>query len=465
MKRPSFQRRIALLTAALAGSALIGFGLLSAWLIREAKIDRLDARLENALMRSARRRSGGWPQLQVALEQQLGQAAVALQVTSPTGEQVYQSATWPPELNQPLLPPLPRDFRRPPSLSRWHTQRLGGTLWRVGGLATPRGQVAVAVSLQSLQQEMTAIYTIYLVTIPGGLLVMAAAAWLVAGQALIPVRRLSQTMGQVTVQGLHQRVPRDYVDVELGELIEVFNQMLERLERSFHQARRFSGDAAHELKTPLAILQGELEQAIQQAPTGSPMQATLGNLLTQVTHLSGIVRKLLLLSLADAGQMVLQRQPVNVSQLLQEQLEDIPWLAPELSITADIQPGLWGSCDRDLLLQVLQNLISNAIKYNLPQGWIRVRAADRGGQIHISIANAARPVATHHQERLFERFYRGDAAHSSTAGLGLGLSLAREIAQAHGGNLTLARADGEAISFTLTLPGETAPPNIMTPTP
>jgi signal transduction histidine kinase len=144
--------------------------------------------------------------------------------------------------------------------------------------------------------------------------------------------------------------------------------MLERLERSFKQASRFSGDAAHELKTPLTILQGELERTLQQPELGSEVQQHLSNLLDEVRRLSGIVRKLLLLSLADAGQMNLHRVEVDLSGLLIEMLEDIELLAPHLEIQTEIAEGLSVLGDRDLLIQVLQNGVGlNPITQTLPQ--------------------------------------------------------------------------------------------------
>lgn len=457
MRRPSFRLRIALLACLLAGGALVGFALLSSWLIRDAKLERLDARLENALMRSLRPRSD-WSQLEAALERHLersGNEEIALWIRAQNGETLYQSSNWPEELSASPRFRWDRPHReRPPRITppHWHTQ----APWRVGWLMTPRGQVGVAASLQSLQQEMAAIRNIYGITIPAMLLVIAAVAWGVAGQTLAPIRQLRATMAQVTAQGLDRRVPTGDTDVELVELITVFNQMLERLERSFHQASRFSGDAAHELKTPLAILQGELEQAIQQVETGSDMQQILGSLLSEVTHLSSIVRKLLLLSLADAGQMALQRSQVNLSELLEEQLEDVAWLNADLSVEAVIAPELWGRCDRSLIAQVLQNLIGNAVKYNQPSGWIRLQAQIRARQIQITLTNAARQIPAD-PERLFERFYRSDSARSGTEGLGLGLSLSREIARAHGGELRLAATTAAAVTFELTLPAAEPP--------
>jgi signal transduction histidine kinase len=320
------------------------------------------------------------------------------------------------------------------------------------------GQVVMAVSLQAIHQEMRVLWRIYGLTIPGALAFVAVGAWAFAGRALRPVQTLSQSITQVTAQGLNQRLATAEADQEFMPLITAFNAMLERLERSFHQATRFSGDAAHELKTPLAILQGELEQALQQAEAGSPIQQTLGHLLDEVSRLGSIVRKLLLLSLADAGQITLRQKSVDLGQLVTDQLEDMALLAPDLTVTADLPPTLWVNGDSDLLIQVIQNLLGNAIKYNLPQGWIRVVGQVLQNQVHITVTNAAQPLSDQDRTHLFDRFYRGDPARSRTTdGLGLGLSLAREIARAHGGDITLTEApttnDGQStVALVLRLP-------------
>jgi heavy metal sensor kinase len=313
--------------------------------------------------------------------------------------------------------------------------------------------VAIAVSLNAIAQEMVVIRNIFLISIPGVLLLVAGGAWGIAGSSLHSIRRLTTSIGNVTASGLEQRVPIGATDVEFVELIQVFNQMLERLERSFRQASRFSADAAHELKTPLAILQGELERTLQQAEPGSEVQQGLSNLLDEVRRLSGIVRKLLLLSLADAGQMNLHRVEVDLSGLLIEMLEDIELLAPHLETQTEIADGLRVQGDRDLLIQVLQNLISNAIKYNLPNGWIRIEAHRQGATVSITISNCSKEIPVSDRNRIFDRFHRGDPARTrQVEGIGLGLSLAREIARAHGGDLTLVSTLSGQTAFTLALP-------------
>ena len=134
-------------------------------------------------------------------------------------------------------------------------------------------------------------------------------------------------------------------------------------------------------------------------------------------------------------------------------LEDIELLAPHLEIQTEIAEGLRVQGDRDLLVQVLQNLISNAIKYNLPDGWIRIDARRQGATVLITISNCSKEIPLSDRDRIFDRFHRGDPARTrKVEGMGLGLSLAREIARSHGGDLKLDPTLSGQTAFTLTFP-------------
>ncbi|MBD2101649.1 ATP-binding protein [Leptolyngbya sp. FACHB-261] len=482
--RYSFRFQIALLSAALTGGALVGFGVISWKLIYDAKVSRLDANLTNQLLRAARpREQDRWLSYKASLPQRLGTGVdtpTALLVIGSQGKTLYQSDRWTTDFNAEALfpprPPLLRDqLPSPPPESRRRPERApdrpergpGGPpaepqfatrytttgAWRVGAVSFVHAQVAVAISLQAIDQEMAVIRNIFLISIPVVLLLGAGGAWSLSGSALRPIRELASAIRQVTVKGLDQRVPISATDVEFVELIRVFNQMLERLERSFKQASRFSADAAHELKTPLTILQGELERTLQQADSGSEVQQSLGNLLDEVQRLGGIVRKLLLLSLADAGQMSLHKVEVNLSEMLIEMTEDIELLAPHLEVQTEIASEVRVLGDRDLLTQILQNLFSNAIKYNLAEGWIRIQAQQQATTALVTISNSSKDIPASERDRIFDRFHRGDPARTrKIEGTGLGLSLAREIARAHGGELTLDPTPSGQTAFTLKLP-------------
>jgi signal transduction histidine kinase len=328
-----------------------------------------------------------------------------------------------------------------------------GNPWRMALARIDVGHIAVAVNAQAIEADMRGIRNAFLLSLPLALLCTGLASWAFAGRALAPIDKLARATRSVTAGGLDQRIPSKGEDREFVQLIEVFNRMLGRLERSFQQAHRFTADAAHELKTPLAIVQGQLERAIHQADDGSTMQAALTSILDEVRRLSVISRKLLLLSQADAGHLAILREPVDLSKMLEELLEDSRMLAPHLQIDADIQPGLLIQADGSLLRQLLHNLISNAIKYNVEGGWIRIASARWSHNVEVLVGNASTGISQANRAKLFERFFRADQAHSrQVEGVGLGLSVSREIARAHGGDLTLKGDSQSAVQFSLVLP-------------
>lgn len=461
----SFRTRLALASAVLAGTALIGFGMTSWWLIYQAKVSRLDEAIKSQLMRVNRSKQFLPSPRLFGIDED---SQIALLVNNNENHTLYKSDNWPLEIKVDSLQlpagtrPLseaerPRNDVFPPRKRlppRFVTYRTSTQTWRVGAARFAANQIAIAVSLQTIDSEMVAIRNIFLISILIVLFLITGGAWWLSGNALRPIGQLTEAIKHVTVKGLDRRVPIDTTDVEFVELIAVFNQMLESLERSFKQASRFSGDAAHELKTPLAILQGELEQNLQQAEPESQMQQSLSSLLDEVRRLSGIVRKLLLLSLADAGRMNLHRVEVNLSEILAQVEEDIELLAPQLKVQTDITAQLQVLGDRVLLTQVVQNLVTNAIKYNLVDGWIRINATQQKASVLITITNSSKNILPGDRERIFERFYRGDPARtrSEVEGTGLGLSLSREIARAHGGDLILDLTPFNQTAFTLTLP-------------
>jgi len=330
---------------------------------------------------------------------------------------------------------------------------VGATTWRIAMATTAQNRIAVAFNEEALNAEMAVVRNAFLLALPAVLVLIALGAWLMATRALRPVHELAETIQTVTAQGLDQRVAASAADREFADLIEVFNAMLERLERGFRQASRFSADAAHELKTPLAILQGELERLIQSAEDGSSIQVALCGVLDEVRRLSVISRKLLLLSLADSGGLRLERRELNLSARLTELVEDTQLLAPALRVTGDIPSGLTVEVDANLLEQIFHNLVSNAIKYNIEGGWIHVTASRSAREVFVSVSNSSHGLSGEDAARVFERFYRGDRAHGRAVdGVGLGLSLSREIARAHGGELTLESGSDHRIFVLLMLP-------------
>jgi two-component system heavy metal sensor histidine kinase CusS len=395
---------------------------------------------------------------------------------------VYRSSGWPAGLRAEELPPLdtyeggrviaeppppPRKeglSARNPALpirdSRVLTLAAGGGSWRVMVTGNPYTTLVLAASLDEANQDLRHLRQRFLTLLPLILLVVGLAAWWLATRALRPVTALTRAAEGINAQGLDRRISAPAHDREFERLVTVFNGMLDRLERSFHQARRFSADASHELKTPLALLQAELEQALNAAPSGSAQQQLCSSLLDEIHRLKAILEKLLLLSLADSGRLSLEKLETDLSAVVDDVLEDCAALAPTLRIEREIAPGVAIEADRVLLEQALHNLLGNAVKYNRPGGVVRVSLARRDGTSEIRIGNTGPGLAEKDRQRLFERFYRGDPARTRgrAGGTGLGLSLAREIIRAHGGELALGRSEPDFTEFVATLPAAAARP-------
>lgn len=520
LRRPhSFRMQVMLLSVSISTVILLGFGGWAWHMLRGLTgLDRLDGEMK-ALGRtqlSVPQRDGEW----VAFEEVLDYLAqldpprdIVFAVLDRDGQLRYQSAYWPSTLaveelmDRELLSFMPppeagrgptfrgrdrspgdgrrgpmgpgfrpgmeeggrgeelRGFRRPPpgvpvSEIGLKTYRGGDGQWRVAMLASPRDFLIVAADLVPYYAEVNALRRTLLLVLILALLCIGAGGWVLSHQVLRPVDTLIAAAESITAQDLEHRLPEGGVVVEFARLNGVFNHMLERLDRSFKQATRFSADAAHELKTPLTILQGQLNQLLQEAPDGSPLQQRLSLLLEEVQRLTVIIRRLLLLSLADAGRIKVHLAPVRLDSFLETVLEDVEVLAPELALKATLAPDVVVHADAALLRQAVQNLVNNAIKYNIPDGKIRVALFLHEGQARITVANTSHGIPEGERKRVFHRFYRADPAHSRDVdGVGLGLSLAREIVRSQKGKLWLADAPEGWVMFVIELP--LAPPAVV----
>jgi signal transduction histidine kinase len=317
--------------------------------------------------------------------------------------------------------------------------------------------VVTGLSRTQLEAARARMANVFLIALAASLALIGVGSAVLAGRAVAPVRRLTLAAERITAEALHERIPRDRGPTEFARLVEVFNDMLDRLGLSFDQARRFSHDAAHELNTPLTVLMGQIDQALHDAPAGSPEQQRWAVLAEEVQRLRDIVRKLLVLARADRGALQPDTQWVDLARIARDCAEDAAAASPLLDISVNGETELPMDGDPSLLRQLVFNLISNATKYNRPGGFVRVRIVrerrDDQPRAVIEVTNAGHAIPLENAARVFDRFFRGDPARNrAVEGLGLGLSLAREFARAHGGDLTLASNSGDNITFRLELP-------------
>lgn len=330
----------------------------------------------------------------------------------------------------------------------------GGRSWRVCTVVLPdRGQLAVALDLSHYQAAQLHFLVFGLGILAIALFLAGLAAWWMAHRALRPVLALTRSMEEITVDSLEDRLSVQAGAPEFRRMIQVFNGMLERLQRSFEQAARFSADASHEMKTPLTIMQGQIETALSSVPDGSEAQQALATQLEELHRLKGLVEKLLLLSRMDSGRLPILDEVVDLSALSHALCEDLEILAQELQVECRIEEGLLVRGDPGLLQNLLQNLGSNAAKYNREQGWIRIELVRERQEVVLQVCNSGGTLQPAQAEKVFDRFMRADSSRNRTIeGLGLGLSLAREIARAHGGTLGWMPGQDEGNCFLLRLP-------------
>jgi heavy metal sensor kinase len=327
--------------------------------------------------------------------------------------------------------------------------------WRIARFTLPSGVGMVAASTAAAKDELwMALRDALAQVIPASLVLTLLGAWLIATLTMRPLNGLREAMKRTTQNGLDERLPSAGVNREFKELIGAYNSMLDRLEVSFQQATRFSADAAHELRTPLTLLRGRIEQAIGRSDNRA-IQGDLTEMQNDVGRLTTITRKLLLLAQADAGRLALLIAPVDLTSLLDDLLDDARMLIEDREIRSQVARGLTVAADEILLRQVLNNLISNALRYCSTGGWITVDAYAVAGRVEAVFANTSQVIDAEQRRHLFDRFYRGQAARDQGGeGSGLGLSLAREIARAHDGDLTLEASPDDQVRLRLCLPAK-----------
>jgi signal transduction histidine kinase len=331
------------------------------------------------------------------------------------------------------------------------TARARDADWRWGAFSNPHYTMFVGLSLTDFYSEVNRMAWWYTGAGVAGLLLAGLAALWTSGRAMRPLARVVSTAQHLTASELAERIPLQRGDDrEFAQLIAVLNEMMERLQASFQQAVRFTADASHELKTPLAVMLASLDEALRQTPPGTAEHERYASLFEEATRLKTITHSLLLLSQADAGRLPVRKEPYDLSADLSRLIEDGEILCEgaQLTLEHEITPGVRVNADRALLRQVFQNLLSNAIKYNRPGGRVKLILQPEQAEAVFTVVNTGPAISEEARPRLFERFFRGDKAHGrQTDGHGLGLNIAHELARANGAVLRLISSQDDETIF------------------
>lgn len=289
-------------------------------------------------------------------------------------------------------------------------------------------------------------------------LISGAIAWGVIGASLQPLERLAGSLEAIQHgRSLHRRVREEEGIEEVDRLAETINAMIARIEASFAALRRFTADASHELKTPLAVLRAHLERTMTTAQVPPEQLAPLEDALAETARMSDLVESLLTLARADEGRYDLHREPVDLEPLVLELYETAGILGEEAGVTVVLtgtEPAvIAGEAVR--LRQLGLNLVTNAVKYTPAGGRVSIGLSRRGEEAALVVDDTGVGIAAPDLPFIFERFWRADRSRSRAAergGFGLGLSIAEWIAHAHGGTITVASRPGRGTTFTVSLP-------------
>ncbi|MGH9747050.1 MAG: heavy metal sensor histidine kinase, partial [Candidatus Acidiferrales bacterium] len=242
---------------------------------------------------------------------------------------------------------------------------------------------------------------------------------------------------------------------ELAGLAETFNRMLDRLEQSFQHVSQFSDDVAHELRTPINNLRGQIEVALNKVRSGEEYREVLGSCLEESARISRLIQSLLFLARSDSTTQVLKTEKINVGQELTklERLYEMVAAEAGISLRVSGNDGVWAELDRTVFQQVIANLISNGIAYTPRGGSVNVTTCVDQEQLTISVSDTGCGIAPEHLSRVFDRFYRVDQAREKSAeNAGLGLSIVKSAIIRHGGHVEIDSEVGRGTEVRVVLP-------------
>ena len=327
--------------------------------------------------------------------------------------------------------------------------------------------VLVAASEGGLIRERHLVEKAFLVGMPVALVFAALVCWYAASRALQPVAAMSEQAEQITVQSLDTRLSGWEADDEVGQLRRAFNRLLDRVAAGVATQRRFTADASHELRTPVTAVRAAAEITLSRPQRSEEeYRDALGIVLAQSERLERMVEEMLILARADAGAYQPRRQPCSLSDALEAAIATAQVLAAQKQVRLDslIARDVRCVADEALIGRLALNLLDNAIKHTPHGGRVTLSLTVVGGRAEIVVSDTGRGIPWLERERIFDRFVRLDEARTEAlGGAGLGLSIARWIAESHYGTVTLEDTGASGSTFLVRLPIDDAAVGESTP--
>lgn len=328
----------------------------------------------------------------------------------------------------------------------------------------PRGQdpyfLQIGVSLSRINESVVRLYRVFMVLIPVALLLVGLGSWLMARRSLAPIGRVARETRELTVANFDRRIPVPRGKDEVSEMVVTINGMLDRLRAGFRAHERFIADAAHELKTPVAVLLGEAQVLSRQARSPEEYDHFVTGVESEMRRLSQILDSLLTLARANAGFPISLATPVSLNDVVTEAVARCSAqanqrevrLVPRLWLPGPKEPEPIVKGDEDLLCSLVVNLVRNAVRNSPAGGPVETELDLAGEEIRIAVRDGGPGIPEEFVERIFDEFFRIPGRDSSAGVAGLGLAIAKGIAQLHGGSISVANLPGGGCEFVVRLP-------------
>ena len=317
------------------------------------------------------------------------------------------------------------------------------------------GVLEVGQSEDDVAETLASLLLILGIAYPVTLVVAGFGGVFLARRALSPIDSITRAARYASAEDLGQRLNLRLPDDEVGRLARTFDEMIARLDDAFRRQRQFTSDASHELRTPLTVIKGQIDVSLQKEREPEAYRQVLQAVNEEVDRLIRLAGSLLTLTRADAGQIPLTFERVDVPEVVTGVLEQVRSTAIDKGVRLQLDPGSPATiqADEDLLLQLMLNLLDNAFKYTPPGGQVNAGWRMNGSQVELWVQDTGIGIAHEHFAYLFDRFYCVDKARSrADGGVGLGLAISRWIAEAHGGSIRVESAPGKGSTFTVLLP-------------
>jgi len=327
----------------------------------------------------------------------------------------------------------------------WKT-RQGESFW-IRGIA-PLNQISTTLS---------AIILVACISFPFFILLAGFGGYFITKRAFKPVQKITDAANHITdAKDLSKRINLQGSHDEIYALAQTFDGMFDRLQKSFESEKQFTSDASHELRTPTSVIISQCEYALSQSQNPEEMKASLEVILRQSQKMSGLISQLLLLARADSQKAHLVMESIDISELTEMVVEELREMAEEaqIELMLDVQEEIFIKADQTLIMRMLINLITNAIAYGRPGGWVKIQLFAEDMNVVGKIIDNGIGIDEQHQSKIWDRFYRVDTARtaSSKDHTGLGLAMVKWIAETHGGKVFVESKLGEGSIFTFTLP-------------